>query len=395
VTQAGATGRRPRDRRQQILAAAAEQFRVSGYHNVGVTDIADAVGITGAAVYRHFRGKQELLLATVQDAFDYFAGIWGGDYASLDQLLVDMAAATLQRPDIGVLWEREVAHLPADVQADLRAQFLQTSAPVRVAIAEARSDLPNDIVDVLLWAVLSALASVGYHSVKLDSARYQARFVEATQAMCMRMAPAATADGMTSSPPPAVRLLPTGRREAILVAAMRLFTDHGYQSVGVDDVGAAAGITGATVYHHFPSKSALLAAAVTRCLEAMMFDLTAALDRSATPSVATDLVLRHFVRTSTIHDGTIGTLIAEINSLPAAERGHVRQMYQDYLGEWVALLMGHRPDLAEGEAQVLVYATITMVNSLLRIPHVRRRPTLPHELVVLGQAVLGIEMKQA
>ena len=49
-------GRRPRDRRQQILAAAAERFRASGYHNVGMTEIADAVGVAGPAMYRHVGG---------------------------------------------------------------------------------------------------------------------------------------------------------------------------------------------------------------------------------------------------------------------------------------------------------------------------------------------------
>ncbi len=38
--------RPPRDRKQQILAAAGELFREHGYHNVSVAQVAAAVGIT-------------------------------------------------------------------------------------------------------------------------------------------------------------------------------------------------------------------------------------------------------------------------------------------------------------------------------------------------------------
>lgn len=55
---------------------------------------------------------------------------------------------------------------------------------------------------------------------------------------------------------------------------MRLFSAHGYQQVG--EIGAAAGITGASVYHHFVSKSAILDAALTRRLDALMFNLSSA-----------------------------------------------------------------------------------------------------------------------
>lgn len=45
--------RRPRDRKQQILAAASELFRERGYHNVSVSDVTTRVNITASALYRH------------------------------------------------------------------------------------------------------------------------------------------------------------------------------------------------------------------------------------------------------------------------------------------------------------------------------------------------------
>ncbi|MGH3950933.1 MAG: helix-turn-helix domain-containing protein, partial [Pseudonocardiaceae bacterium] len=48
-------------RREQILAAAAELFAQHGFHGVGIDDIGAAVGISGPALYRHFRSKDAML----------------------------------------------------------------------------------------------------------------------------------------------------------------------------------------------------------------------------------------------------------------------------------------------------------------------------------------------
>lgn len=48
-------------RREQILAAAAELFARHGFHGVGIDDIGSAVGVSGPALYRHFRSKDAML----------------------------------------------------------------------------------------------------------------------------------------------------------------------------------------------------------------------------------------------------------------------------------------------------------------------------------------------
>jgi len=48
-------------RREQILAAAAELFARRGFHGVSIDDIGAAVGISGPALYRHFRSKDAML----------------------------------------------------------------------------------------------------------------------------------------------------------------------------------------------------------------------------------------------------------------------------------------------------------------------------------------------
>ncbi len=47
---AAATRTRPKDRRQQIAMAAALAFSERGYHQVSLSDVADAVGISAPAL---------------------------------------------------------------------------------------------------------------------------------------------------------------------------------------------------------------------------------------------------------------------------------------------------------------------------------------------------------
>src|SRR3954470_16217775 len=60
------------------------------------------------------------------------------------------------------------------------------------------------------------------------------------------------------------------RREQILRAAAQLFAERGSRSVGVDDVGAAVGVTGPAIYRHFASKDAMLAEMLLRISEHLL-----------------------------------------------------------------------------------------------------------------------------
>ncbi|MGB3772181.1 MAG: TetR/AcrR family transcriptional regulator [Rhodococcus sp. (in: high G+C Gram-positive bacteria)] len=54
---------RTRQRKVDIASTAAAIFARDGYPNVGMRDIADAVGIKGASLYHHFSSKEEILFA--------------------------------------------------------------------------------------------------------------------------------------------------------------------------------------------------------------------------------------------------------------------------------------------------------------------------------------------
>ncbi|MFP5255626.1 MAG: TetR family transcriptional regulator [Acidimicrobiia bacterium] len=65
------------------------------------------------------------------------------------------------------------------------------------------------------------------------------------------------------------------RRQRVLQAALQLGTEGGYDAVQMRDVAATAGVALGTIYRYFPSKDALLAAAMVE----WMHDLERRLDR--------------------------------------------------------------------------------------------------------------------
>jgi AcrR family transcriptional regulator len=62
---AGPTGptRRGRVTAEQIVSVAARLFASDGYHEIGMREVADALGIRGASLYHHYSSKEEILFA--------------------------------------------------------------------------------------------------------------------------------------------------------------------------------------------------------------------------------------------------------------------------------------------------------------------------------------------
>ncbi|MBL8262593.1 MAG: TetR/AcrR family transcriptional regulator [Xanthomonadaceae bacterium] len=65
-----------------------------------------------------------------------------------------------------------------------------------------------------------------------------------------------------------------GKRAAILEAAKRLFTTHGFDGVSMDQIATEAGVSKLTVYSHFGDKESLFGAAVrAKCEEQLPSEL--------------------------------------------------------------------------------------------------------------------------
>jgi len=84
------------------------------------------------------------------------------------------------------------------------------------------------------------------------------------------------------------------KRQRILDAATRLFTDQGYESTSVDDIAAVAGVSKQTVYSHFGSKENLFGVAVAEKCRSSGVD-ESAIDMTRAPEDMLPVMARSFV----------------------------------------------------------------------------------------------------
>ncbi len=382
---------RPRDRKQQIIRAAADLFHRHGYANVSTGQIAQAVGITAGALYRHFGGKQDLLAEALGDVFDRSLEFVSGDQPmDLETMVHELAATASVRPDLGVLWSRETRHLDAGRLEELRKRFFRFHARFAAEVRARRPELSAGDADLLSFCALAVLTSVSYHRTPLsESATTDLIQRAAMVVLTTPMEPSATSEVATAR---GSGLAPHSRREAILAAATSLFHDRGYQAVTMEDIGATVQVTSTAVYKYFPSKSDLLSAVISRASEPLQLGLTRALAAASTPIEGLDNAMDAYVDFALTHHDLVGILVSEVTNLPDRPRHDVRRAQHDYVAEWVRLLTGARPDLDAARARHLVHAVLTVVNDAIRTEHLRSRPALAEELRLIGRRLLAAEV---
>ena len=100
---------------------------------------------------------------------------------------------------------------------------------------------------------------------------------------------ALTADALTSCQ--------AARRQRVLVSALELAADGGYEAVQMRDVATSAGVALGTIYRYFPSKDALLAAAMVEWMEDLERRVTQRGPQGATTAERVYDVLRRAVST--------------------------------------------------------------------------------------------------
>ena len=68
--------------REKILKSALNLFSEKGYDGVGVDLIAENCGLKGPSIYKHFKGKEEILDVLISNLEDYYNEKFGEQIAS-------------------------------------------------------------------------------------------------------------------------------------------------------------------------------------------------------------------------------------------------------------------------------------------------------------------------
>ncbi|MCX5557903.1 TetR/AcrR family transcriptional regulator [Streptomyces sp. NBC_00038] len=166
------------------------------------------------------------------------------------------------------------------------------------------------------------------------------------------------------------------RREQILKEAARLFAERGFHGVGVDEIGAAVGISGPGLYRHFPGKDAMLAELLVGISGQLLTGAkrrVAEADGNPSEQVLDSLIEGHI--DFALDDRPLITLHdRELDRLRDSDRKLVRQLQRQYVELWVDVVREVYPSLAEPTARSAVHSVFGLLNST---PHLARPGSLP------------------
>jgi AcrR family transcriptional regulator len=390
-------GRRPRDRREQLAAVAAELFRAHGYARVGINDIAAAAGVTGPALYRHFADKQAVLAYVLLSGLEDLERGTQEALAALEQmrfgaLLGRLAAAAVERRDLTALWRWEGRHLTPQDQREIAKRSRAVLDTWTEMLLTVRPELAAPDAELLCWATLSVFGSVAVHHTSVAKRRFVALLVDLAERVLHADLPDDAPEPAESPAAPGVGT--RSRREQLLSAATELFYRRGFTAVSMEEIGAAAGISGPSVYKHFSSKAALACAIGRRAADRLTLDAERVLRTSADEAEALRRLVESYVRAVSGSSELAAGLSIDLANIPAQDRADLLRVQRDYVAQWVELFLATRPESNAREAKITVHAALTIANDLTRTRRIANRPRLAPELIALMTAVLRVDLRR-
>nr|WP_115788112.1 TetR/AcrR family transcriptional regulator [Arthrobacter silvisoli] len=158
------------------------------------------------------------------------------------------------------------------------------------------------------------------------------------------------------------------RRKALLSAAAALFAENGFSRVSLEDLGAAAGVSGPAVYRHFPGKQAVLAELLLSVSRGLLDGGRTVAAGASDPAAALRGLVEFHVDFALSNPDVIRVQDRDLDSLSEADRTDVRALQRSYVELWVSVLGEvHRDTGGSGadaaELRVRAHAVFGLINS--------------------------------
>jgi AcrR family transcriptional regulator len=118
--------------------------------------------------------------------------------------------------------------------------------------------------------------------------------------------------------------------ERVQRAGVSLFATNGFAATGIRELGSAAGINSATLYHYVGSKEDLLVSIMRACLKELIDAGAAALRASSEPVVQLAGLVSSHVGITAINQLTARVAEYEMRALSAANRPTLQGMRDEY-----------------------------------------------------------------
>jgi AcrR family transcriptional regulator len=358
VTADPTTAARPRNRRQLIVEAAGRVFSERGYHRASMEEIAAGVGITAAALYRHFPNKYALFAECADVMVD-------GLIAALDEVppgapLTDVLAAvtrvTVARRASGGVYRWEARYLGHEDRRRLRAKFGRLVGRVDEAV---QREYPRPDEHLRAVAALGAIGSVTMHHTSIA----QRRAEDLLSASALRVAAAdlATVHGSARPVELPAQPVPRTRRAEILAAAVPLFARDGFANVTNGQIARAVGLAPSALYRHYPGKVDILAAACLQAASLLAQGVEQSLHEVPGPHEAVVALAATYVAYSFEYTALNSVAEAEVAGLPDDLRRPLVLAQREHIAVWEQQLRLARPELDPRQARVLVHAGFGVV----------------------------------
>ena len=194
---------------------------------------------------------------------------------------------------------------------------------------------------------------------------------------------------MTSQPDSALHsdAANPSRREQILRAAAQLFAERGARAVGVDDVGAAVGVTGPAIYRHFASKDAMLAEMLLRISERLLAGGSEQVaGAGADPTAQLRALIDFQVDFALDNPALITVQDKDLGSLPEADAAQVRRLQRRYVEVWVTVLARLHPAADAATCRARAHAVFGLINSTPHSAGRLARPAMAGLLTRMAEA---------
>jgi AcrR family transcriptional regulator len=153
------------------------------------------------------------------------------------------------------------------------------------------------------------------------------------------------------------------RRSQLVAAAERLVAERGFLAVRLEDIGAAAGVSGPAIYRHFPNKEALLVELLVGISTRLLDGATEVVARSDDPASALDELIDFHLDFALSESDLIRIQDRDLGHLPPGAKRHVRKAQRQYVEIWVDVLRKLNDSLSEADARLMAHATFGLLNS--------------------------------
>jgi AcrR family transcriptional regulator len=195
------------------------------------------------------------------------------------------------------------------------------------------------------------------------------------------MAATAPADhgAATRAPKPRSRRK-SDRRQQLLAAAERLFAERGFLAVRLEDIGAAAGVSGPAIYRHFPNKESLLVELLVGISTRLLSGAREVRSREADAAEALDGLIDFHLDFALGEPDLIRIQDRDLAYLPHTAERQVRRAQRQYVEVWVGVLRELNPGLAETDARLMSHAVFGLLNST---PHSLKPAGTPRSRAVM------------